>query len=441
MHHERWIWGVVVLMAVPLPCPAAAQEPVRRLTLEEAIEAFETHSPSLRIERAERRAARGEARQSRAYFNPEVSYTREDLDREDDAYRESILVIRQRIEWPGRTRARVSAAARRIESAESEFRADSLGLVFEVRRAYAKAWEAEAMEGALARATRAIRRVTTAAERRYEAGDISGFALQRLRVELASAEQTVAAGRLEAAEARRRLGALVLPEEDVGPVGPAAPLAGRPPLVAREAALAAAAARPDVRAAERGVLAAEAAASAAAQAWIPDPAITAGYKDQDDGFSGLVLGFEVPLPVLDRNGGAAAAAAARRDAAAARLALVRRDARNEALAALDRYSEWRDRLEELGENFPNRADDMLETARVAYEEDELGLVELLDAAEAYREAQLVAVELRTLTWIAYFDLLRAVGGDDAPVRSIDGEANRASGDTAGAGTGTEGGGP
>lgn len=437
MYHKRWIWRVVALMAVPVPVPAAAQEPLRRLTLEEAVEAFESHSPTLLIARAERRAARGEARQSRAYFNPAVSYTREDLDREDGDYRESIVAVRQRIEWPGRTGARVRAAARRIESAESRFRADSLGLVFEVRRAYAEAWKAEAVEGALARTARAIRRVTTAAERRYEEGDISGYALRRLEVELTRAEQALAAGRLEAAESRRRLGALVLPDDEVGPVGPADPLAGRPPVVARQAALAAAAARPDVRAAERAGRAAEATASAAALAWIPDPAITAGYKDQRDGFSGLALGFEVPLPLFDRNEGAAAAAAARRDAAAARLALLRREARNDVLAALDRYSEWRHRLEELGEDFSNRAEDMLQTARVAYEEGELELVGLLDAAAAFREARLVAVELRALTWIAYFDLLRATGGDDIAMRSTDGETNGAAGETTGTGTDDE----
>ncbi len=37
------------------------------------------------------------------------------------------------------------------------------------------------------------------------------------------------------------------------------------------------------------------------------------------------------------------------------------------------------------------------------------LVELLDAARAYRDARLMAVSVRAQAWIAYYDLLRAMG--------------------------------
>ncbi len=282
-----------------------------------------------------------------------------------------------------------------------------------MRRAYAEAWREEEALAGLRRAAGPIREAAAAAERRHEEGDISGYRLRRLRVERARLEQALAEARLDAAAARRRLATLVLPEEAEAQVAPADPLTGRPPPVALDAALATLSERPDLEAAARVAEAARAEASAASQAWIPDPTLTAGYKDQGDGFAGVTLGVGLPLPLFDRNGGSAAAAGARAEAAAVRLELRRREARNEVRAAHVRYAAARGRLEAFGRDLAGDSEALLESGRVAYEEGEMDLVELLDAAEAYRAARVLAVDLRAETWIAYFDLLRAMGADDA----------------------------
>ena len=49
---------------------------------------------------------------------------------------------------------------------------------------------------------------------------------------------------------------------------------------------------------------------------------------------------------------------------------------------------------------------------MAYEEGEMELIELLDAAEALRAARLAETRLRADLWISYYDLERAVGGFD-----------------------------
>jgi len=51
-----------------------------------------------------------------------------------------------------------------------------------------------------------------------------------------------------------------------------------------------------------------------------------------------------------------------------------------------------------------------EAATAAYAEQEMTLLELLDAAGAFQNAQLSALSLRSEAWIAYYDLLRAMGG-------------------------------
>lgn len=402
----------VVFLVLGASCaPLAAQE-VRRVSLEEAVALFHEHGLPLRIARAERAAAVGEARQARAYPNPRATSTREELDRADAAYWEQVIGLEQRIEWPGRTAARFRAADRRVDAARARFRADSVRLTFAVRRAYAEAWGEEQTLAALERAAGPIRQAAGAAERRYGEGDISGYRLRRLQLERARLEQALAEARLDAAAARRRLATLVLLDEAGGQLGPADPLTGRPPPIELEAALVMGGERFDLEAAAREAEATRAEGRAASLDWIPDPTLSAGYKDQSDGFSGLALGVALPLPLFDRGGGAAAAAEARHDAALARLELRRREARDDVLAAHERYAAARERLEAWGEGLADRSAAVLESARVAYEEGEMSLIELLDAAEAYRAARVLAVELRAGIWIAYFDLLRAMGATE-----------------------------
>lgn len=407
----RAILITVITTAVVLFASArtAAQEPDRRVSLDEAVRLFNQNNLSLRMARSEAHAAQGDARQLRSYFNPAFTIVREDLSGDGDDYWETTVGLQQRLEWPGRTLARSRAANHRIAGATAAFQADSARLTFKVRRTYAEAWGSEEKEAAVRRSAVAIRMVTKAAESRFGEGDISGYKLRRLRVELARVEQALVIASLEATVARRSLATLILPETDIDEVGPDDTLGGRPPPVSREAAFATLANRPDIVAAERALAATKADISVAAQAWVPSPLVSIGFKDQADGLSGAVFGFAVPIPLFDRGGGARAAAGARREAATADLALRRREAENDLRMAFDRYELRRIPLTAMGENFMADANALLEIAREAYDAGELELIELLDAVRAFQGGRSAAIELREQTWIAYFDLLRAMG--------------------------------
>ncbi len=399
---------VLVLAAIP-PRAGSAQEAERRISMTEALGLFGQNSLALRIARAEALEIEGMARQSRGYFNPALTVVREDLGRGEDDYWEMTIGVEQRLEWPGRTSARSRAAGHRIEAAAASYRADSLRFAFHVRRAYAGAWAAEEREVTVRRVADVVVRVTEAAERRFAEGDISGYEARRLRVERVRIEQEVAGAELDAATARRTLAALVLPEAEVVEVGPSEPLVARPPEVTREAALNALATRPDLESAELVLAAADAEVSIASSGWVPDPTLTLGYKDQADGFSGASFGVALPIPLFDRRGGVEDGARARWEAAAAGLQLRRLEARNDVLGVFERYQSTRVRLQRVGEDLLGEADALLEIAAAAYDEGELTLVGLLDAARAFGDARATAVALRAETWTAYYDLLRAMG--------------------------------
>ena len=104
------------------------------------------------------------------------------------------------------------------------------------------------------------------------------------------------------------------------------------------------------------------------------------------------------------------AADARVAAAEARLALTRRQVEVDVRRALETYRTFAERAELLSIDVVDDAADLLDIAQVAYEVGEMDLIELLDAANALREAQVLEAQVHADYWTSYFDLERAIGG-------------------------------
>ncbi len=397
-----------------LTSAAIGQEGVRRVTLREALEEFVENSPALKIARSEAAQVAGAARQSRVYSNPSIEFDHDDLEHDDpvhgtERFWEQTIKLVQEVEWPGRTSARRRAASHTIDASAAGLRDDAVQLASEVREAYALAWFAEEAERVVGRSAEVISRVADDGEVRLEAGDISAYEARRLRLERLRAEQELADAGLRVRAARRRLASLISPGTGTQEVGPSEGLQKIPPSLSHEAALRDIARRPDVEAAAREVDAAQAEIEIASFALKPSPTVGLGYRHHRDGFAGASLGLSVPLPLFDRGHGTRAEAAAQGAAAAHRLDLRRRLAEYELLNALDRYAAGRTRVEVAVESLIADGESLLASAIAAYAEQEMTLVELLDAAGAFQGAGLTALSLQSEAWIAYFDLLRAMG--------------------------------
>jgi cobalt-zinc-cadmium efflux system outer membrane protein len=395
--------------------PAGAQEPIRRIALTEAVSMFGQNSLALRLARSELEERIGEARQSRSYFNPTMSVWHETLDGAGAsgsvAYDETLLSLDQRLEWPGRTAARLRGAARRIESAHERFDADSLTLVFDVQRAFFEAGLAEEEATILAEATGLLRDVIDDAEVRFDDGDLSGYDLRRLRLELARYAGALASAELSLDAAKNTLTRLLQPEVRGETLAPDSLPRSVPSPISETKALSAIDNRPDISTAALDVEAGRAAAQVASMSWIPDVTVSGGYKDQSDGLSGPVIGASLSLPLLDRGRGLAQANEARLSASVSRLALARRVGEIDLASRHARYASALDRTERVGAALLGDADLLMSAARVSYTEGEMTLLELLDAVDADRDARLISSRLRTEAWIAYFDLVRAMGGE------------------------------
>ena len=387
----------------------AAQDTIRRVSLDEALALFARHNMELRITRAEAAAAAAGARQAAAYPNPVVAATREMLGDGGQRYDETYLTLAQHLRWPWESAAWGRAATAEREAATYRVAGDSLRLAFEVKRAFVEAAGAERVRDGLAEATGVVREALEDATRRAAEGDLSGYALRRLRVERARYEVDLSAATIAVEGARRRLGALLLPDSAV-PLAPTALPAGTPPEAALMLATQPEPPTPTVAAARALLDVARAEEQAVGRSQLPAFSATGGYKTQSDGFSGAFLGLSLPLPLFDRRGAAATEAGAATARAEAHLALVRRLAENDRRLASESYAAARARAALFEGELLAEPDALLRIAQVAYTEGEMSLVELLDAMDAYRAARVAAVEARRDLWISYFDLERAAGG-------------------------------
>ncbi len=410
---KRHAYGVILASLVLLPCSTAvAQERVTRVTLEQALQLFGDNNLELQISRATAAEAAGLARQAKAYPNPVAALQHESVSNGSDlSETERYVTLSQQIDWPWRYGQRRAATARAADAASAMSRADSSALNFAVKQAFVAAGRDEVTFQVVHQVAGVFRRAEQNGTARFAEGDISGYELRRIRVERARYESQLRHAAIELAQARRRLTMLLMPDSIGLLAAPMSPLAGIPPAVSDSDLVASALAqRPELLAADLSVEAASAAVSLARWGALPNPTVVAGYKRISGGFDGGVLGLELPLPILDRQGGESDAATARLDAAERRLLLTRRAVENDLNTALDAYTSLRriDRL--VTDTLLAGSDDLLEVALASYDEGEMTLLELLDAAEAFRDAQDTRAHVIAELWIAYYDLERAAGG-------------------------------
>jgi cobalt-zinc-cadmium efflux system outer membrane protein len=405
----RW----VLLGSVFLMTSAATAQPldVRRVTLEEALDLFAQNNLELLLARSRSTEMTALAWQASAHPNPSAIVTHEPLWREGESYSETYVNLSQRIEWPGLRKARVGAARQLAEAAEANLQADSLRLAYEVAKAYTEAAAAEERTVVLDAVTNLFRRADQSSQAMLVEGEVSGFSLRRLRVERARYENRLALSELDVLNARRHLTLLVLPESDDMLVAPAQAEQGISPQLTLETVMVRAQARrAELRSTRAEVASAQARVQQARKERLPEPTVTAGYKQQSDGYSGVFLGLAAPLPVFDRNRGAIEVRQARLHAAETRFLLAERQIENDVRRAYDRYNSLVEQLGLIAGELLSEADALLHAARIGYAEGEMSLIELLDAAEAYRDARISTIDLQAGLQIAYYDLLRASGG-------------------------------
>jgi cobalt-zinc-cadmium efflux system outer membrane protein len=405
-----------------------------RLTLGAAQDAARRTSPELRAARGAVAAATARERQAGVLPNPTLAYGREQTSRSGQTNAQDVAQLEQPLEIGGQRAARRDAARLRRAAAEARLATAAVQVDFDVARAFALAVAAERRTRLAEQTATAFTEAQRVSDRRLSAGDVSGYAARRLRLEAARYAAVRAAAALDRRSTRVALASLMglatgaadslaLPTDlPTGP-GDATPLPALDSLVAR-----AERSRPELRAAALDAEAAAAEARLAARERVPTPTLSAGYKGERvadsargsrAGFSGFVAGVSVPLPLFDRRTGAIEAAEAEARRMSAETDVVRRHVVREVTDAADAL-----RAAELQRVAltPHLGDDTriaVRAVQASYAEGEITLVEWLDAVRAYQDAESTYATLQAEVAVRRAALARAVGAPVLPTSSPD----------------------
>lgn len=387
-----------------------AQVAERKISLEEALELFAKNNLALQLSRSDAASFLGLARQAAAYPNPVVSVTHEPLSTGSRSYSESYFMLSQRLLWPGLRNARVEAANNLVSAARFQVAADSIRIAFEVISTYLRVSAEEDKEAVLLQVASLMRDVESSWTTRFDEGEVSGYDLRRMRLERARHENALGLGSLSTNAAKRELASLILYEDDIVKLTPIDHPQGIPQELTLDVILnAARIGRPEISSALKNVEASQSSLKRSQLENRIQPTVTAGYKRQSDGLDGVYFGGAVGLPLFDRNQGNIESEIAQKYAAETRHLLTIQEVENDVRLSFDLYQSLRNRMTLIQDDLLAEADDLLEIALTSYNEGEMTLLELMDAAEAFRDAHLIQIDMKTALWTNYFSVLRAAG--------------------------------
>jgi outer membrane protein, heavy metal efflux system len=400
--------------------PVAMAAPGTPLTLRRALELAAERSPVLERVEAQFGMARGENRTIGQWPNPILEYRRENLGAPLDP--DEFFTAYIPIDVTGR-RVQLARATRRgserLASALAASRRDA-------ELAIAQSWLTAALSQDLGetaqRQFEAVTEIARLQAERAREGVASEASALRTRVEADRLAHQAALSEARAIRDRQALAAaLGVPADSLPPLpsmltgldrpelGATAALASLPDAallerarVGREELRAAEVAREEAtlrRAVERGAV-------------LGDWQLQGGSK-LTGGFMSGQVGLAVPLPFFNRNAGARerATSAVREAEAAWRSTML--TVTGEVLSAAAQLR----RLLALGDRMattPGDGDIIAESARIAYTEGHMTLLELLDAQRAAADARTTAQQYRADLLLAQLTLARAIGASLLP---------------------------
>jgi cobalt-zinc-cadmium efflux system outer membrane protein len=376
------------------------------------VERFLAQSPQERELRARIAVTAADARIRTVYSNPMVSYSREGAGYNAFFEASQVLPVSGRV---GYLRQAVDAA---VSVADLNRKATLWSLQSDLRIAFFRMATAQERAGILSARIREVEELVSVLRRREEEGEGSRYDRLRaehevvdLRADLITVQSLIAlsAARLagflpEGTQIEKVRGDLRTPSE----------AAGVEDLVRR-----ALNARADYRAEQSNRSRYQIEEQAARRLRIPEPVISAGVKRADvvsgvGPFSnvthtGLAFSIGVPLPILNSGHYEVARYQAEQEQAAARVALLARQIRTEVEGALAVLKLRREAQANYEREMESAGAELTRITKVAYQEGEVGILELLDAYRINGVTRLRRLDLEESVKEAFIELERAVG--------------------------------
>ena len=410
----RWLGWCVILCSAH--GSSRAQSSTREWSESQIIERFLAQSAQARELRARVALTEAEGRIRTAYTNPSFSYSRE------GAGYNAFLEASQVLPVSGRLGYLRQAAGAAVLAADSNREALLWSLRSDLRVAFYRMVAAQQRATFVSDRIGEVEGLIHVLLLREEEGEGSRYDRLRAERELPELRADLAAARSLVAAAAARLSAFLPEEMQVQQVqGDLAVSSNRPDLeMLIDRALNA---RADYRAEQRNGTRYQIEEQAARRLRVPEPVVSAGLKRADVPFgagpnalsevthTGLAFSITVPLPVLNNGRYEIARYQAEQEQALSRLAVLARQIRTEVEGARAVLGMRQEALAAYRREVESSGAELIQITRTAYQEGELGILELLDAYRVNGAARLRQLDLEASVKEAFIELERAVGED------------------------------
>jgi cobalt-zinc-cadmium efflux system outer membrane protein len=379
------------------------------MTESEAIRRFEQENARLQALSAQVREVRAETRTWSLPPNPGVTYTREDA----AGNRDDFLLVEQSLPWSGRLSYLRRAGDSAARAAEAEAGWGVLRLRSDLRTAFYGLLLAQEKAALIGSWVDQFKEVVRVLKEREAEKEVSAFDRLRAERELADAESERISARVLLVQAQTGLasfwapGAASAPLVVKGEFAAGAALPALEELTARSLSV-----RGDALSVRYRTERFEYERRAARRLLIPEPVLSAGFKRTEiPGLSdtGFVLSMTLPLPLFNRGRADADRARASADLSRAEAAAIRRQIETDVGAAYETLLLRRRVAAEYARALGEAGTELSRIGRLAYDEGERGILELLDAYRVALSSRLQALALAWAAKQAEIDLNRVVG--------------------------------
>ncbi len=390
-----------------------AEQNGRRYSLEEILTIAEERNPSVAIFRANLEAARGALTAARAYPNPDfgIDLGRGKARTEAGAgyEREYQFEVGLPLEWPGKRLSRRKTAEAQIGVSEQESDDFRWALRAQVKEAFFDLLFSKRMREVSQENVGTAEALLSAARLRVESGEAPALEWIKAQVELGRENKELRRAENRAAVTKTGLNALLAgalnPDEDItGDFSGTRRDFDLPSLIEEATAR-----HPQILRQKRAI---EAAALTGLREWqsrIPDLTLRGGFGEEIDKRS-YSVGLSLTFPLFYQRQGEIAAARAGAAKASAELEKSRVELVRLITQEHQNYQSALDQLKIFEEGLLQQADEVLQIARVSYQQEESNLLELLDAQRVRRDTitAYYAAQLELETALARLE--RATGG-------------------------------
>jgi len=410
----------VLILSIVLtmhPRPSDAQTTlsmVPGLTLREVFDSVRSNSPRLRVARARVRGAQGGLSSARTWSNPIVSFESQEMDQAPGMtapqQRETMTTAMLPLEPLYQRGPRIKRAQALIRAGEADVLIQRQQLAVDAADVFYQVGLAQVNVAATRNLAQWFDTVVTYNSVRVREGVTAEADLIRSELERDHVLNDLAMAESELARAQADLQTFVgarltsgVMQVDVDSL----------PMTMEIPAPTDRVSRPEVSAARERLVATEAGTSAERRMLLREVGAMVGAKNSP-GSSTLIAGFTLPFPLLDQNRGSITAARAERDVAQSELEQEKRNADADLIGAESAARILSQRVATFGSGkvgYLARAEDARRIALGAYREGGTSLLQVIDAARAWKEARNSYFETLFAQHLAVIRLMVAEGID------------------------------